>query len=69
MPEIPIDVDLFTGGQMLTYKYRDMLKAGHAQCVLGSINHFVKDGIVLTNGTVILGRCCHLWYRFWHELL
>ena len=67
MLEIPIDVDLSTGGQILTYKYRGMLKAGRVQCVLGSINHFVKDGIVLTNGTVIPRRC-HLWYRFWHEL-
>merc|ERR1739838_920367 len=43
----------FTGGQILTYEYRDMLKAGRVQGVLGSINHFVEDGIVLTNGTVI----------------
>merc|ERR1712039_782114 len=53
VPEIPIEVDLFTGGQILTYEYRDMLKAGRVQGVLGSINHFVEDGIVLTNGTVI----------------
>ena len=34
VPEIPIEVDLFTGGQILTYEYRNMLKAGHVRGVL-----------------------------------
>jgi len=53
VPEIPIEVDLFTGGQILTYEYRNMLKAGQVQGILGSIAHFVEDGIVLTDGTQI----------------
>merc|ERR550537_145380 len=53
VPEIPIEIDLFTGGQILTYEYRDMLKAGHVQGLKGSIDHFVEDGVVLTDGTQI----------------
>jgi len=53
VPEIPIEVDLFTGGQILTYEYRNMLKAGQVQGILGSIAHFVEDGIVLTDGSEI----------------
>merc|ERR1712125_176848 len=53
VPEVPIEVDLFTGGQILTYEYRNMLKAGHVRGVLGSIDHFVEDGVVLADGTQI----------------
>jgi cation diffusion facilitator CzcD-associated flavoprotein CzcO len=53
VPETPIEIDLFTGGQILTYEYRDMLKAGHVRGVKGSIDHFVEDGIVLSDGTQI----------------
>merc|ERR1712187_283662 len=44
---------LFTGGQILTYEYRNMLKAGQVQGLKGSIDHFVEDGVVLTDGTQI----------------
>jgi dimethylaniline monooxygenase (N-oxide forming) len=53
VPEIPIEIDLFSGGQILTYEYRDMLKAGHVCGLKGSIEHFVEDGVVLTDGTQI----------------
>jgi len=53
VPDVPIEVDLFTGGQILTYEYRNMLKAGHVRGVLGSIDHFVEDGVVLSDGTQI----------------
>lgn len=53
VPEIPIEIDLFTGGQILTYEFRDMLKADKVQGLKGSIDHFVANGITLTDGTFI----------------
>merc|ERR1712039_425473 len=53
VPDTPIEIDLFTGGQILTYEYRNMLKAGQVQGLKGSIDHFVEDGVVLTDGTQI----------------
>merc|ERR1712151_1451079 len=53
VPDVPIEVDLFTGGQILTYEYRDMLEAQHVRGVRGSIDHFVEDGVVLTDGTML----------------
>jgi len=50
LPETPIEIDLFTGGQILTYEYRNMLKAGRVRGLKGSIDHFVRDGIVLNTG-------------------
>jgi cation diffusion facilitator CzcD-associated flavoprotein CzcO len=53
VPEVPIEIDLFTGGQILTYEYRNMLKAGQVRGLKGSIDHFVEDGVVLADGTQI----------------
>merc|ERR1711879_464126 len=53
VPETPIEIDLFTGGQILNYEYRDMLKAGDVRGLKGSIDHFVEDGVVLSDGTQI----------------
>jgi dimethylaniline monooxygenase (N-oxide forming) len=53
VPEIPIEVDLFTGGQILNYEFRNMLRDGHVNSMKGSIDHFVKDGVVLADGTHI----------------
>jgi dimethylaniline monooxygenase (N-oxide forming) len=53
VPEIPIEIDLFSGGQIITYEFRDMLKAGDIQGRKGSIDHFVEDGVVLLDGTQI----------------
>merc|ERR1712227_756546 len=47
LPETPIEIDLFTGGQILTYEYCNMLKAGRVRGLKGSIDHFAEDGIVL----------------------
>merc|ERR1712228_783700 len=33
--------------------YRDMLRAGKVKGIKGSIDHFIEDGIVLTDGTEI----------------
>lgn len=53
VPTTPIEIDLFTGGQILNYEYRDMLRAGKVTGIKGSIDHFIEDGVVLTDGTVI----------------
>lgn len=51
VPEIPIEIDLFTGGQILNYEYRDLLRKGEVHGIKGSIDHFVEDGVVLADGT------------------
>lgn len=50
VPETPIEIDLFTGGQILNYEYRDMLQAGRVQGMKGSIQRFTEDGVVLADG-------------------
>lgn len=51
VPDAPIEVDLFTGGQILNYEYRDMLQAGRVQGMKGSIHHFTEQGVVLADGS------------------
>jgi len=51
VPTEGIDVDLFTGGQILDYEFRDMLKDGQIKHVQGSIDKFTETGVVLTDGT------------------
>jgi len=53
VPKTPIEVDVFTGGQILTYEFRDMLAAGTVDAKKGSIEHFTEDGVVLQDGTVM----------------
>ena len=49
-PDEGIDVDLFIGGQILDYEFRDMLAAGKIQPVAGSIDKFTETGVILTDG-------------------
>merc|ERR1712110_616549 len=49
-PDRPIEHDLFTGGQILDYEYRDMLKQGKVRGVKGAIDHFTERGVVLADG-------------------
>eukprot|EP00928_Gymnodinium_smaydae_P084261 TRINITY_DN6752_c0_g1_i2.p1 TRINITY_DN6752_c0_g1~~TRINITY_DN6752_c0_g1_i2.p1 ORF type:complete len:576 (+),score=81.59 TRINITY_DN6752_c0_g1_i2:50-1777(+) len=49
-PSHPIEHDLFTGGQILNYEYRDMLRKGRISGMKGSIQHFTEKGIVLSDG-------------------
>lgn len=51
VPDTPIEVDVFTGGQILNYNFRDMLQGGAVNAVKGSIAKFEPDGIVLQDGT------------------
>merc|ERR1712228_1029507 len=42
---------LFSGGQILSYDFRNMLRAGHVAARKGSIARFTETGIVLDNGS------------------
>jgi dimethylaniline monooxygenase (N-oxide forming) len=50
-PKSRIDSDLFTGGQILTYEFRDMLEAGKVDYKVGAIDKFKEKSVVLTDGT------------------
>merc|ERR1712217_217456 len=51
VPDSRIDRDLFNGGQILSYEFRDHVRAGKVNAVKGSIARFTKTGVVLTDGT------------------
>jgi len=51
VPKVPIEVDLFNGGQILNYDFREALKAGRVADKKGSIKCFTNSGVVLTDGT------------------
>jgi cation diffusion facilitator CzcD-associated flavoprotein CzcO len=53
VPDTPIEIDLFTGGQILNYEYRDMLRKGEVTGIKGSIERFTENGVVLVDGTMI----------------
>jgi dimethylaniline monooxygenase (N-oxide forming) len=52
-PKERIDHDVFTGGQILTYEFRDMLKSGKCKHVISSIDCFKENSVVLVDGTEI----------------
>ena len=51
LPKTPIEIDVFTGGQILNYEFRDMLSAGTVNAKKGALERFTKDGVVLQDGT------------------
>eukprot|EP00933_Yihiella_yeosuensis_P061563 TRINITY_DN64393_c0_g1_i1.p1 TRINITY_DN64393_c0_g1~~TRINITY_DN64393_c0_g1_i1.p1 ORF type:complete len:624 (-),score=130.98 TRINITY_DN64393_c0_g1_i1:155-2026(-) len=53
VPPSRIEYDVFNGGQILTYEFRDMLESGKVKLVVGSIDRFKEDGtgVVLNDGT------------------
>merc|ERR1712070_979405 len=53
IPDTPIEVDLFSGGQILNYEFRDMLKSGEVSYRKGRAAKFIPSGIELTDGTQI----------------
>jgi dimethylaniline monooxygenase (N-oxide forming) len=53
VPHTPIEVDLFNGGQILTYEFRDRLQAGGIDAKKGEIASFTETAVVLKNGTEI----------------
>lgn len=51
VPSTRLEQDLFTGGQILSYEFRDMLRAGQVECSKGSIAYFTEHGAVLSDGS------------------
>mmetsp|Transcript_30083 Transcript_30083/g.75756 ORF Transcript_30083/g.75756 Transcript_30083/m.75756 type:complete len:553 (+) Transcript_30083:57-1715(+) len=51
LPKSRIEVDLFSGGQILTYEFRDMCRRGQIKYTLGAISRFHEDGVVLKDGS------------------
>lgn len=55
VPTVPIETDVFTGGQILTYDFRDAVAEGKIVACKGSIDRFTEDGkgVVLRDGTFV----------------
>merc|ERR1712060_86033 len=51
VPTTRLDHDVFTGGQILSYEFRDMHGAGKVGAQKGAIARFTETGVVLTDGT------------------
>jgi len=53
IPDTPIEVDVFSGGQILNYEFRDMLKAGKVNATKGALQRMTPTGAVLQDGTEV----------------
>ena len=53
VPKSKIDIDLFSGGQILNYDYREALKSGSVTDLYGSIKQYTENGVELKDGRVI----------------
>jgi len=53
IPKEPMESDLFTGGQILNYEFRDMLEKGEVKCKIGAIDYFKENSVVLCDGTEV----------------
>merc|ERR1712060_608202 len=51
VPTTPLEHDVFTGGQILSYEFRDMHRAGKVGAQKGSIARFTETGVVLADGS------------------
>lgn len=51
VPETPIEMDVFSGGQILNYDFRDMLKEGKVKAIKGSIKKLHPKQVELQDGT------------------
>ena len=51
LPKVALEHDVFTGGQILTYEFRDQLKAGTVSAVKASIEKYTADGVTLNDGS------------------
>jgi len=50
VPTSRIEIDVFTGGQILTYEARDMIASGALKVKKGAIDHYTPDGVDLARG-------------------
>jgi dimethylaniline monooxygenase (N-oxide forming) len=51
VPDSRIEHDLFNGGQILSYDFRDKVRAKTLNATKGAIARFTKSGVVLNDGT------------------
>merc|ERR1719238_827978 len=51
VPKHDISIDVFNGGQILNYEYRDMLRSKKVKAVRGAIHEFKENSVVLVDGT------------------
>merc|ERR1711933_111979 len=51
VPTTRLDHDVFTGGQILSYEFRDMLHDGKVAAQKGAISRFTETGVVLADGS------------------
>jgi len=51
VPTARLEHDLFTGGQILSYEFRDMLRARKMSAQKGAIARFTETGVVLADGS------------------
>jgi len=51
VPTTRLDHDVFTGGQILSYEFRDMHRAGKVGAQKGAIARFTETGVVLADGS------------------
>ena len=51
LPTSPIELDVFGGGQILTYDFRNMLNKKQVAAVKGSITSYDETGVTLADGT------------------
>jgi dimethylaniline monooxygenase (N-oxide forming) len=51
VPTTRLDHDVFTGGQILSYEFRDMHRAGKVGAQKGAIARFTETGVVLKDGS------------------
>merc|ERR1712190_143310 len=51
VPTTRLDHDVFTGGQILSYEFRDLHRAGKVGAQKGAIARFTEKGVVLTDGS------------------
>jgi len=50
LPSSRIEIDVFTGGQILTYEARDMINAGKLKICRGAIERYTPTGVALKHG-------------------
>merc|ERR1712060_345917 len=53
VPTTRLDHDVFTGGQILSYEFRDVHRAGKVGAQKGAIARFTETGVVLTDGSEV----------------
>merc|ERR1712048_1021547 len=53
VPTTRLDHDVFTWGQILSYEFRDMHRAGKVGAQKGAIARFTETGVVLTDGSEV----------------